>query len=122
MGSEMCIRDRETIASVLRPWFLARDLATLELVLNDAKVLWSPYRDVAEVAAAARSGDHEIVSEIDQPGVGAMLAASAPWRWDGKQCSARPAPLLSADTHQVLSEVLGLTETDIGGLQARGVV
>ena len=48
-------RLRETIASVLRPWFEARDFATLEKLLDDAKVLWSPYRDMAEVAADARS-------------------------------------------------------------------
>jgi 2-methylfumaryl-CoA isomerase len=115
-------RLRETIASVLRPWFEARDFATLQGLLDDAKVLWSPYRDMAEVAAAARIGDHAIVSEIDQPGVGPMLAAAAPWRWADQHASARPAPLLSADTEQVLSHVLGLTEVEINGLRSRGVV
>ena len=115
-------RLRETIASILQPWFAARDYPTVQQLLDDAKVLWSPYRDMAEVAGAARSGEHAIVSEIEQPGVGTMLAASAPWRWDGEQCSAKPAPLLSSDTHQVLSEVLGLSEAQIGRLQSRGVV
>jgi 2-methylfumaryl-CoA isomerase len=115
-------RLRETIASVLRPWFGARDFATLEELLDDAKVLWSPYRDMAEVAAAARGGGHAIVAEVDQPGVGPMLAAAAPWRWAGQHSSARPAPLLSADTEKVLAEVLGLTEAEIGGLRSRAVV
>lgn len=115
-------RLRETIASVLRPWFRDRDFATLQRVLDDAKVLWSPYRDMAEVAAAARSGEHAIVSEMEQPGVGPMLAATAPWRWDGQHASTNPAPLLSADTERVLADVLGLTQTEIGGLQSRGVV
>lgn len=115
-------RLRETIASVLRPWFQARDLTTLERVLNDAKVLWSPYRDMAEVVAAAKGGEHDILSEIEQPGVGQMLAASAPWRWDGAQTSPEPAPLLSADTEQVLSDMLGLTDAEIGRLHSQGVV
>ena len=91
-------RLRETIASVLRPWFEARDFATLEKLLDDAKVLWSPYRDMAEIAAEARRAADSIVTEIDQPGIGPMLAAAGAWRWDEERPAARPAPVLSADT------------------------
>ena len=114
-------RLRETIASVLRPWFAARDFATLERVLDEAKVLWSPYRDMTEVAMAATAGDG-IVTTIDQPGVGEMLAAAGPWRWADDHPAALPAPSLSADTDQVLSEVLDLTSAEIGRLRARGIV
>ena len=115
-------RLRETIASVLRPWFAARDYETLEKLLDDAKVLWSPYRNMAEVAAEVRQARETIVTEIDQPGVGPMLAASAPWRWNGEHPPALPAPRLSADTDHVLTEVLGLTQGEIGRLRSRGVV
>lgn len=115
-------RLRETIASVLRPWFQARDLATLERVLNEAKVLWSPYRDMAEIVAAAKVGEHEVVCEIEQPGVGHMMAASSPWRWDGARKPPEAAPVLSADTQRVLSDVLGLTDAEIGRLHSEGVV
>ena len=115
-------RLRETIASVLRPWFEARDYATLEKLLDDAKVLWSPYRDMAEIAAEARSAADSIVAEIDQPGIGPMLAAAGPWRWNQERPAARPAPVLSADTDEVLSGVLGLSETEIGGLRERGII
>ena len=115
-------RLRETIASVLRPWFAARDFATLEKVLDDAKVLWSPYRNMAEVAADVRLATESIVDEIDQPGIGPMLAAGGPWRWNEQYPPARPAPVLSADTEEVLAEVLGLSDVEIGRLRARGVV
>ena len=115
-------RLRETIASVLRPWFEARDFATLEKLLDDAKVLWSPYRDMAEIAAEARIATDSIVTEIDQPGIGPMLAAAGPWRWDEERPAARPAPVLSADTDEVLSGVLGLSETEIGSLRERGII
>ena len=114
-------RLRETIASVLRPWFAARDFATLEKVLDDAKVLWSPYRDMTEVATAATAGDG-IVTTIIQPDVGEMLAAAGPWRWADDHPPALPAPSLSADTDQVLSEVLDLTTAEIGRLRTRGIV
>jgi 2-methylfumaryl-CoA isomerase len=115
-------RLRETIASVLRPWFEARDFATLERLLDDAKVLWSPYRDMAEVVADVRGTNDTIVSQIDQPGVGPMLAAGGPWRWNRTSPPAQPAPVLSADTDAVLSEVLGLTDVEIGRLRTSGIV
>lgn len=115
-------RLRETIASILRPWFEARDFGTLQKLLDDAKVLWSPYRDMAEVAAEARSAPDTIVAEIDQPGIGPMLAAGGPWRWNEEGPPARPAPVLSGDTDEVLRDVLGLTDTEIGRLRASGVV
>jgi 2-methylfumaryl-CoA isomerase len=115
-------RLRETIASVLRPWFAARDFATLEKLLDGAKVLWSPYRDMAEVAADARGAADTIIAEIDQPGIGPMLAAAGPWRWNEEHPPARPAPVLSAHTDQVLGDALGLTTAEIGRLRARGIV
>ena len=115
-------RLRETIASILRPWFAARDYATLERLLDEAKVLWSPYRDMAEVVADARRSDDTIVAEIDQPGIGPMLAAAAPWRWNQVSPAARPAPVLSSDTDAVLREVLGLTDVEIGRLRTSGIV
>ena len=90
-------RLRETIASVLRPWFAARDFATLEKVLDDAKVLWSPYRDMAEIAAAATVRRDAIVSEIDQPGVGPMLGGRRRGAGTGST-PRRAGTVLSADT------------------------
>ena len=51
-----------------------------------------------------------------------MLAAAGPWRWNEQHPPARPAPVLSADTEEVLAEVLGLSDVEIGRLRARGVV
>ena len=77
---------------------------------------------MAEVAAQARISPDSIVGEIDQPGIGAMLAAAAPWRWDEVTPPARPAPTLSADTEAVLSDVLGLTCSEVSRLRVSGVV
>ena len=115
-------RLRETIASVLRPWFEARDFATLEKLLDEAKVLWSPYRDMAELAAEARIATDTIVTDVDQPGIGSMLAVGGPWRWDGAYPPAEPAPVLSADTDEVLADLMGLTSAEIGRLRERNVI
>ncbi len=115
-------RLRETIASILRPWFAARDFATIRTLLDDAKVLWSPYRDMAEVVEAETQDPTSIVSEILQPGVGPMLSTAAPWRWDGHQTPPTASPVLSADTDRVLCEVLGLTQRDLGRLRDAEII
>ena len=115
-------RLRETIASILRPWFAAYDFTTVRDLLDEAKVLWGPYLDMAEVAAAARGDGMAPVAEIEQPGIGPMLASASPWRWDGVRSAPLPAPTLSADTDAVLRDVLGRTPAEIERLRRAGAV
>jgi 2-methylfumaryl-CoA isomerase len=110
-------RLRETIASVLRPWFLQRDFDTVRGLLDEARVLWSPYLDIAQTASAARQDRDSVAREINQPGVGPMLATSEPWRWNGARGRPQRAPNLSSQTEEVLEEVLGLSTVEIGRLR-----
>ncbi len=115
-------RLRETIASILRPWFAARSFDAIRELLDEAKVLWSPYRDMVEVAETALRDPETVVRHVEQPGVGAMLGSASPWRWDDARAASAPAPLLSADTEAVLSEMLGLTDAELGRLRAASVI
>lgn len=115
-------RFRETIESILRPWFAARDLATVGRVLDEARALWSPYRDLAEVVGVELADSASIVREIDQPGVGGMLSADAPWRWDDERAASTTAPELSADTDAVLGDSLGLTTRELGRLRSERII
>lgn len=113
---------RETIASVLRPWFLQREFDSVCKLLDRARVLWSPYLDMEEAAQVARREVDSVAEEVDQPGVGPMLATSEPWRWNGSRGRPTTAPGLGEQTDVVLNDVLGLTSREIGGLRDRGVV
>ena len=115
-------RLRETIASVLRPWFLQRDFDTVRAMLDRAQVLWSPYLDMAETARAAREEPDGVACELEQPGLGSMLATREPWRWNGPRSHPEAAPRLSAQTDDILQEVLGLTSAEIGRLRDQRVV
>lgn len=115
-------RLRETIASVLRPWFLARDFETVRGLLDEARVLWSPYRDMAEVARVARADGEGFVAEVDQPGIGPALATGSPWRSNDTRSQATPAPSLAGDTDQVLTDQLGLEAADLNDLRRAGVI
>ncbi|WP_101523430.1 CoA transferase [Nocardioides houyundeii] len=113
---------RETIASILRPWFAARTLDELTPLLDRARVLWGPYRSMGEAASAARADQDSVARVVDQPGIGQMLATSNPLRWDTQLVDPVPAPRLGADTEDVLSAELGLSSAEIGRLHDHRVV
>ncbi|MGJ9422464.1 CoA transferase [Aeromicrobium sp. CF3.5] len=113
---------RETIASILRPWFGARPLSQLREDLDRARVLWSPYRTMRQAAEDARTDATSVAGEIDQQGIGAMLATGTPLRWSYPSAEPLAAPVVGADTEQVLTETLGLTSLQLGRLHDQGVV
>jgi len=61
-----------------------------------------------------------LLREITQPGIGPLLAPGSPLYLDGV-AAPRPAPVLGADTAQVLTELLGLPEEKVRDLAARGI-
>jgi 2-methylfumaryl-CoA isomerase len=116
-------RMRETIAAVMKPWFAARSVDQVTRELDDAHVLWSRYRRMSEtVHELAKDPTASVVVEIDQPGIGTMTSARSPLRLGGSWTEPRPAPRCGQDTDQVLQELLGLSDHEIGSLHDRGIV
>ena|ERR1700729_1523690 len=132
---------REVIASLLAPWFAGRDLAEIARGLAGTSVLWSPYRQFTDVVAGlvadGADGDDDgngdgdgdddgglarnsMLHQIDQPGVGPVLAAASPLDQDGR-LEPSPASRLGADTADVLTGLLGLSAPQIRDLAERGV-
>jgi 2-methylfumaryl-CoA isomerase len=113
-------RHREILASLLTPWFSGRSLAEVARELGGTSVLWSRYRRFTDLAAEEAEAGNPLLQQISQPGVGPLLAPGSPLFLDGA-APASPAPSLGADTAQVLSELLGLPDSEIRDLAARGV-
>jgi 2-methylfumaryl-CoA isomerase len=113
-------RHREILASLLTPWFSSRSVDQVASALDGTSVLWSRYRRFTELAAEEAGADNPLLREIVQPGIGTVLAPGSPLVLDGA-AAVRPAPVLGGDTATVLSELLGLPETEIQSLAARGV-
>ncbi|HJQ47725.1 MAG TPA: CoA transferase [Amycolatopsis sp.] len=111
-------RVRETIAAILRPWFAARSLAKVSKDLDSARVLWGRYRGMPEVVA----DPGPLLSTVDQPGIGTVPSARSPLRWGGEYGDTTTAPALGQNTGEVLSGILGLSDTEIGRLHDTGVV
>lgn len=116
-------RLRETIAAVLRPWFEQRPLDQVMTLLDAARVLWGPYRSMTDVARLhAQDEPGSVVAHVDQPGVGPVLTATTPLRWERAAPHVAAAPPLGAHTAEVLADALGLTDAELGRLTATGVV
>jgi len=121
-------RHRETIAAILRLWFADRDLDQASAELDRARVLWGPYRGMADVAAAHRRGAHPVLADIElgEPAKTGQsdtsITARSPLRWNGEYGEPGESTVLGRDTDQVLTEVLGLSAPELAGLHDRGVI
>lgn len=125
-AEESRYRYREVIAGLVEPWFAARTLDQAAAELRRTSVLWSAYRSFAELVAHHRRLDpaETILTEIDQPGVGRHLAPGSPVVWGppDRPATTRPAPVLGADTRQILRQELGIEAAEMDRLAAAGVI
>jgi 2-methylfumaryl-CoA isomerase len=116
---------RDLIAAILRPWFDARDLAEIRDTFKGTGVSWGPYQTFSQLVSEDPrvTTANPMFEEIEHPGVGSYLAPRSPldFRASGR-LAVRRAPVLGEHTEQILAEVLGLSEREIGSLHDRGVV
>ena len=118
-------REREAIASLLEPWFTMRTLSDTRTALDAARVTWAPYRTVRQAIAddADLSVANPMFAMLHQPGVGDMLAAATPLDFGAvARVPVAPAPSLGAHTDEILLDLLGLSDAEIGRLHDDGIV
>lgn len=115
---------RREIAAVLEEWFSATPFEAVARRFEHHRVLWGPYQTVQELLEndPRASAANPMLSEVDQPGIGKLLAPGLPIDLGGDRAAPQPAPVLGQHTEQVLSEVLDLGSAEIGKLFDREVV
>jgi 2-methylfumaryl-CoA isomerase len=118
-------RAREEIARELEPWFAAHSLAQVRDSFTAHRVTWAPYRTVRETLSQDPdcSVDNPMFSQLAQPGVGRVLAAGTPLHFGAMdRLPAAPAPLLGQHTDEILLELAGVSEAELGKLHDDGIV
>jgi 2-methylfumaryl-CoA isomerase len=93
-------RHREALAALLAPWFAERTCAEVAVALRDSSVLWARYQRFVDVDLERSP----MMAEIDQPGVGRLLAPASPLDFGGARM-VEPAPGLGEDTDELLIEI-----------------
>lgn len=109
-------RYRDVLSGLFGIWFADHTAEEIGAALAGTTVLHERYRTFAEVAAGPKVIANPLFSRLHQPGVGDYLAPAMPTAFDGVHPASAAAPMLGADTADVLAEYLGLTADDIARL------
>ena len=84
---------------------------------------YSPVMEGADLSNDPQALENEYVVELDHPEEGRLKVAGIPLRFTGTPASiSSTAPKLGEHTDQVLSRILGLSNDEVAGLRAQGVV
>jgi 2-methylfumaryl-CoA isomerase len=113
------------LRSLLGAWCGERHVDDIKTAFDGAGVLWSRYQSVSEALAddPRCSTANAMFAEIEQPGIGRYLTPGSPIEFSAaERLAPRRAPLLGEHTEEVLAEVLGLGQIEIGRLHDEGIV
>ena len=116
---------REVIGALLKPWTSTRSFSEIGEIFDAHDVCWGPYQTFMELVEQDPrcSTENPIFEEIEQPGIGTYLMPGSPLDFGAlDRVPVRRAPLLGEHTDEILGDVLGLSETEIGRLHDGGVV
>jgi 2-methylfumaryl-CoA isomerase len=118
-------RAREVIGAVLKPWTISHTYDEIAAIFDAHDVCWGRYQTFRELVDEDPrcSTDNPMFEEVEQPGIGTYLVPGSPLDFGNvERLQPRRAPLLGEHTDEVLSELLGLDDAEIGRLYEQGVV
>ena len=116
---------REVIGAILKPWTIARTLDEIGEIFDAHDVCWGPYWTFMELVERDPrcSPENPMFQEVEQPGIGTYLMPSTPLNFAAcERLPPRRAPMLGEHTDEILADVLGLTDAEIGRLYDDKVV
>lgn len=116
---------RQEITDILSHWFARHSASDIISTLNTNGVMCTEFRSFKEAIAKDPdiSTQNPMFSMVDQPGIGAMLSPGTPFDFSAfPRMPPTPAPVLGSHTDEILSEVVGLSGTEISRLHDAGVV
>ena len=115
---------RREIADIIAPWIASLTLADAGAALSQSGVLWGPYKTPRElVAGDPLLSANPMFSRVAQPDIGTLWSAASPYDFKGAaRLPAKPAPRLGQHTDEILSDILKLSDGEIGKLHDAKVV
>ena len=116
---------REVIGAILKPWTIARTLEEIRTIFDAHDVCWGPYWTFMELVENDErcSPANPMFEEVEQPGIGTYLMPGSPLNFEAcERLPVRRAPVLGEHTDEILADVLGLTDAEIGRLYDVGIV
>ena len=120
--ADRCARMQE-VDDMVGDWTRGQGRNALVDLLEASRVPVAPVRDLKEVMHDPHMHQRGMLEWIDDPVLGQIVVPNSPLRLHG---SAKPGtvrrPELGEQTDEILAEMLGLSEADIGGLRSAGAL
>ncbi len=116
---------RHEITQVLKPWFTRRKIEEFAGAFDNGGVTWSVFRTLKQALASDPdlSADNPMFDLLEQPGLGRYPVPGLPMQFESHaRRPADPAPLLGADTEEVLAETAKLDNNEVARLFDAGIV
>jgi 2-methylfumaryl-CoA isomerase len=116
---------RDALAALIAQWITPRSLEEISARFDSLGVCWGPYQTFRQLLDDdwRCSTQNPMFADIEQPGIGKVRAAGTPLNFSMlARDEPSPAPLLGQHTDEILGDVLGLTESEVGRLHDRRIV
>jgi 2-methylfumaryl-CoA isomerase len=115
---------RDAIAALIGPWIAARLLAAVAEAFDAQKVCWGRYQSFRQLVEEDPrcSEQNPMFERLEQPGIGTYLMPGLPISFSASPREVRRAPILGEHTDEILSGVLGMSDSAIARLHDARVV
>lgn len=113
------------ITALIRPWCAARTLGQVEQIFAGTGVCWGPYQTFMQMVSQDPrcSSSNPMFTTLEQPGIGEYLVPGSPLDFSAfPREIPRCAPTLGEHTDEILSQDLGLSDSEIGKLRDAKIV
>jgi crotonobetainyl-CoA:carnitine CoA-transferase CaiB-like acyl-CoA transferase len=116
-------QNEDELDETVTAWTSTRDRWEVAKLLQSAGVAAFPSMSNRDLAEDQHLDEREFLVRLEHPAVGRRVHAGIPWRMSATPCTVRSsAPLLGADTDQVLTRLLGLSAADLQKLRDAGAI
>jgi crotonobetainyl-CoA:carnitine CoA-transferase CaiB-like acyl-CoA transferase len=116
-------QNEDELDAIITRWTSTRDRWEAAELLQRAGVAAMPTLTNKDLAMDPHLRERGFLVELEHPEVGKRTHAGIPWKMTGTPCRvARPAPLLGADTDEVLQSLLNFSKQELEQLRRKGVI
>jgi crotonobetainyl-CoA:carnitine CoA-transferase CaiB-like acyl-CoA transferase len=116
-------QNEDELDAIITRWTSQRDRWEATEILQRAGVAAMPTLSNKDLAHDLHLKQRGFLVELEHPEVGRRIHAGVPWTMSETPCQVRrPAPLLGADTDDVLTTLLGYSADRIADLRRTGVL
>ena len=117
------VKNIDETDQLIAGWTQSRTKAEVFKIFGEYKVPSAPVRDLIEVTNDKHMHERGMLEWIDHPEFGRIVVPGSPIRLHGvDRVESTPSPRLGQHNHEVLSQMLNLSDAAIAALEADGVI